>query len=99
MRIDLAILEPAPARGVEGGDRRIDRTQAMAIARQETEVLAQFVVHALGCIGRDTHQLVGRVGHELRIGTQEGDEFFQRAFESGLLLGLFHLGGDPRDLS
>ena len=67
------------------------------MTREEAEIVGEHPVHPLGRIGRDAHQLVGRIGDEPRIGAQERDEFGQGAVEPRLGLHLLHLGGDARD--
>ena len=67
MGVDLAVFETAPASGVEWCYRRIDRTDAKAITREESEIVAYFIIDTLRRVGRDTHQLIGCVRHELRI--------------------------------
>ena len=49
--IHLARIEPAASRGVEGRDCGIDRADREPVAGQETEVIGQFPVDALGDIG------------------------------------------------
>ena len=67
-------------------------------ARQPADRVTQLPVHPLGDIGGEAHQLVRRLGVELRIGAQEDEELLERARKAAALHHLLHLGMDPRHL-
>ncbi len=84
--------------GVGGRDGVGHRLHAVRQSRQRHEHVGHARVRALGDPGGGAQQRLGRLGVELVVGAQKGQELREGALEADLLDDRVHLGADARDL-
>jgi len=87
----------APGR-IARRNRRRHRFDAVGQARQRREIARQQGVEPLAHLGGFFEQFLRRLGIELRIRAQEGDEVLETAVKFDFSNNLVHFGADARDL-
>ena len=81
------------------GNLRRDRFDGVGLPWQLAEIRGQAAIGLLCDPGGAHEQFLGRPGIELRVGTQELEEFIKTAIEPGLRNNVIHLFADARDLA
>ena len=95
--VHQARFEPAASARKDRCDGVRYRANTVTAPRQEADGFREPVVGLLRHVGRESQQFPRRLGVELRIGPEKGEEFRHRALELCAVLGRAHLGLETRD--